>query len=631
MYLENSCPPRWPWLLLVAFVLLVVPNLWLPELSREEAWLALNAQEMLQAGPSDERAYRAPDRLGALVPTWCLALAGKFLGFSEFVVRLPSALALLGLAALCAWAGLRAIGPQAAAVSAAAVISNCFVFRVGLNGEPDLMGALFLDAAWLGWYRLSRERKRWLYAWLVAHVFVLLAVLTIGLHAILYFYLPIVALRRPIKARRRLLKTEHLLSAAMLLMFVGLWIALSPSRETAVARFLESFHPEGTLGTYLQHIVTFPFLAAFFFMPWTFLVWPAFCVAFRPLEQAPVLGRYLRTIVVSLFLCFWFIPLPESTLAPLLGPLALLIGVNYDILVRRHGRKLELIPKVLAVVGLGFAAIIFVVGWMHKPPVVPRDPAVVVSAFLCLGLAAVGAYAVFSHHLHGPVWLHVIVGVLIIRLAALSSYTVYEAELGNQRKRDALTLVRQLPEDVPIYWLTEAPREIPVRIYYAKRAVYIIRSTEALPGKDDIVYLLASNNAPISEGRIWEQGSELVTLDGAALRMWRGQVNLLDVSPAEIAIGHVSGNEVNIATLTLRNTSNRQLSITELTSSDPGAFFVRGDLPVHLAPGASVQFDIHLNGDSGAIAQEDAHLLITLTSTASTLNRRVPVKLYKRP
>ena len=631
MYQENPCPSRWPWLLAVAFVLLVVPNLWLPELSREEAWLALHAQEILQAGPADERAYRPPDRLGSLVPTWSLALVGSLFGFSEFAVRLPAVFALLALAALCGWAGLRMVGPQAGAVAAAAVIGNYFVFRVGLNGEPDMLGALFLNAAWLGWYRLSRERKRWLYAWLFSHVFVLLAVLTIGLQAILYFYLPIVALRRPIKARRRLLKTEHLLSAGMLLIFVALWISLSPSRDTAVTRFLQDFHPEGTLGTYLQHLLTYPFIAAFFFMPWTFLVWPAFCVAFRPLEQAPVLGRYLRTIVVSLFLCFWFIPLSDAALAPLVGPMAILIGLNYTILVRRHGKKLLLIPKVLAVAGLAFAVIIFIIGWMHKPPVFPQDPSIVVSALFCLGIAAIGTDTVVSQHLHGPIWMHVVVGVLVIRLAAVASYTVYEAELGNNRKRDALALTKSIPADAPIYWLTDEPREIPVRMYYAARPVYIIDNTEVLPAKRDIIYLLAQNSQHISEGRIWERESELVSLDDIALRMWRGQVELLDISPAEIAIGHVSGNDVTVATLTLRNkTGHRSLSIDEVVSSEPAAFFVSGDLPVILAPGESVEFDIHLNGDARGIKQPEAEVRVSMTSQESSISRRIPVKLYKR-
>jgi 4-amino-4-deoxy-L-arabinose transferase-like glycosyltransferase len=616
----------------LAFVLLMVPNLWLPELSREEARLALDAIELLEPGPSEHSAYRPPQRLGALVPTWTLAFFGKLLGFNEVVVRLPALLAMLGLAGLCGWVGLRVVGPHAGAVAAAAVLGNYLTFRVGLSGEPDMLGALFINAAWLGWYRLSRERKRWLYAWLVAHVFLLLAVLTIGIQAIVYFYLPIVCLRRPIKARRRLLKSEHLISVAILLIFVSLWVALSPGRASAMTNSLQGFHPGGSLSSYGKHLISFPFLMAIFFLPWTFLVWPGFCVAFRPLERDPILGKFLRTIVVSLLLCFWFVPLSSKTLAPLIGPMAILIGLNYDILVRRHGKKLLLIPKALGVIGLGFAATIFVIGWVHDPPVIPQRPAVVIGAFFCLGLAAIGTYIVFSNHLRGPIWLHVLVGVIIFRLAVLASYTVYEAELGNHRKRDAITLTSQLPANDPVYWLTEEAREIPVRMYYAKRPVLLIQHTSSLPTNRDTVYLLAEDQLPISKSRIWEPASSAVMLDDTELRMWRGQVELVDVSPGEIALGHVSGEDVSVATLTLRNSSDRQLAITELAISDPSAFFITGDLPVPLPPGEAIEFDIHLNGDSRAIKREDESLRITIGSSPdSSITHRVPVKLYTRP
>jgi hypothetical protein len=460
----------------------------------------------------------------------------------------------------------------------------------------------------------------------------LLAILTSGVHMVVYFYLPIVCLRRPIKARRRLLKTEHLVSVAILAIFVSLWIALSPGRASAVTNTLQNFHSGESPSSYLKHLICFPFVALLFFMPWTFLVWPAFCVAFRPLEQATILGKFLRTIVVSLFLCSWFIPMSSKALAPLIGPMAILIGLNYDILVRRHGHKLLLIPKALAVIGLGFAATIFIVGWMHDPPVVPQRASVAVSAFFCLGLAAVGTYTVFSNHLRGPIWLHVLVGVIIIRLATVASYTVYEAELGNHRKRDAITLTSQLPTDEPVFWLTEEPREIPVRMYYAHRPVLLITHTGSLPSNRDTVYLLAENTLPISKNRIWEAVSRPVMLDNIALRMWRGQVELVDVSPAEIALGHVSDTDVGVATLSLRNSSDRQLVITEFTLSDASAFFVTGDLPVPLPPGEAIEFDIHLNGDVRAIKRGDENLRISIGSGPdSIITRRVSVRLYKRP
>ena len=52
---------------------------------------------------------------------------------------------------------------------------------------------------------------------------------------------------------------------------------------------------------YLKDILVYPFQLAFRFLPWTFLAWPAFCVAYYPLDKNPIFSRFLRTIFLSLF------------------------------------------------------------------------------------------------------------------------------------------------------------------------------------------------------------------------------------------------------------------------------------------------------------------------------------------
>jgi 4-amino-4-deoxy-L-arabinose transferase-like glycosyltransferase len=435
MYHEKECPRHWRLALLVLFLVLALPNTGLPELSSAEAQVALAAVES-----GRDSAYLAQGSV-ALAPqenistpaplaVWALATLGRLLPMTEFVVRLPSILAMGVLALLCGWVSHRSAGVHAGAIAAAAVIGSVATLRLGLSGEPAMLYALLINAAWLVWYLLSREQHRWLYAWSAGLLLVFLAVLTNGMSALFAFYFPLFMLRRPLKVRRRMLHADHLLPFGLLLIALVGWALLTPGAGEALLGGLRSFSPEGSFATYLLRLVRFPLLAAAGFLPWLFLVWPAYCVAFQPLEKDPALARFLRTICVSLFLFFWLVPLANANVLLLLvGPMAILCGSNYELLVRRYGRQLHLLPR--AICALAFVGALAACGyaWWQTPTVYLLDSESMLAAGVLLLIALSAGLLLVRRAVDAPIWLLVAMSVAVGQLTYAATFKVHAHDL----------------------------------------------------------------------------------------------------------------------------------------------------------------------------------------------------------
>ena len=93
---------------------------------------------------------------------------------------------------------------------------------------------------------------------------------------------------------------------------------------------------------YLEHLVLFPLDAIWRFLPWTFLAWTPFCVAFQELDPTPIFSRFLRTLFIALFALLWLSPFTDPRDFLYLAPsLAILSGHNYYLLMCRYGGPLQ--------------------------------------------------------------------------------------------------------------------------------------------------------------------------------------------------------------------------------------------------------------------------------------------------
>jgi 4-amino-4-deoxy-L-arabinose transferase-like glycosyltransferase len=510
-------------LLVASFLLLTVSAIWLPELSFEEALNATIARELL-----DQHDFITPHYQGSAILTppmcaWILTTISETIGLGEGSIRIIGILPAALLALICALVVRPAAGNRAALAAAAAAGSCVAAMRCGVIAENDMLFALFINAAWICWYLLSREHKYWLYAWAAAHLLVVCALLTGGPKALFLFYFPLLILRRPLKIIRRLWQPAHLIPFTFLLIGGMLWILMVPTVMAEIANVFSEFTPDANPTGYVSRLIMFPVLALIAFLPWTFLTWPVFCVAFRPLEKNPVMCQYLRTIVYALFFAFWLIPGSDiSVLLPLIGPLAILVGMNYGLLIRRYGRQLQWLPVGLAIIA--FVGIIASLGRLvHLRLIDVNVPnAYAIISVVLLVTATVLATLVCSMRKKLPVWLLVIVSMVAIQFTNVGGLQVYDYLFNSEKREFAEIITVNLPPNVLVYELIPGNDVYPAECYYLDRPVIRLNSQKDLPLHEQQVYVIGRDRMPISSFHEWEQLSDTVLYKGMQLRVWKG-------------------------------------------------------------------------------------------------------------
>ncbi len=165
-------PPVLAWTLLLAFavVLLIFELGGHRTLGTHEAVAAVPAREMVNTGDWIVPRYATVPRLQKPpVVYWLIAINGWLMGsFDEFVVRLHSVFAALGLLALMSYWAARWYGREAAFGAALIQATSIWVLNYGRHAEVDMFlcliigAALFLVATQPDQEPLSRRRLRWL-------------------------------------------------------------------------------------------------------------------------------------------------------------------------------------------------------------------------------------------------------------------------------------------------------------------------------------------------------------------------------------------------------------------------------------------------------------------------------------
>jgi len=271
---------------------------------------------------------------------------------------------MVALGALCGTVAYRRAGALAATTAVGVVLFTPATLRACARAQSETLLALLLCAAWVTWYSAGQQRKRWLLAWAGAMAFVILATFTAGARAIVLFYLPFLFLRRPVRGRRRLLLPSHIAVLAVGAVVVVTWLRWVPGQIFLPWNELTTV-PQVTR-SYPVEVVLFPLVSILYLMPWPFLMWPAFCMAYRPLETIPVAFHYLRTIVLAVLIAGWLIPdASPLALLPLLGPLAIMTALHADLLVRRHHRELRRLGLALHGAAAVVAALGLLIGLLH--------------------------------------------------------------------------------------------------------------------------------------------------------------------------------------------------------------------------------------------------------------------------
>jgi 4-amino-4-deoxy-L-arabinose transferase-like glycosyltransferase len=422
----------------------------------------------------------------------------------EFVLRMVSVLALAGLACLVWIAARNAGGVQAAAVATAVMISSNIVIEKAIDGYPDTLTLLFLMAGWMLWFSLGVGRGRWSLAWILGFFFCGLAFYTQGFSAILYFVFPLIFMRRPMTIWRKLKKPGFAIGIFILLLFVLLWW---PPKEVNIIPLV--FEGEDILD-YLQHLAFFPISVVMRFLPWSFLAWVPFCVAFMPLDKTPIFSRFLRTLFFGIFFLLWFMPNFDARgMLILVPPVAILIGINYASFIRRYGRHF---PKFYSY--LGWGAILcagILMGFYFAP-----EEWVVSFASFYRGISfryeiynQINAYAgaglmllmgiILLLYKKTPIWIVITFLGCITGLFLWNIIIPYKAQAhGKQLLGKELREILQkenIPANEVIY--KSAIKDLYGECYYMGYQVKKIYSLKELPKYKEVVYLISTDYPPV--------------------------------------------------------------------------------------------------------------------------------------
>ncbi|MCM8541589.1 MAG: glycosyltransferase family 39 protein [Lentisphaeraceae bacterium] len=534
MYTENELNHSWKWLLGTVSALLLLPQLAMKELTKSEALYGLMARNANENGNIFSTvAGGQPVNEGHLYP-WIVNFFGMF-GVNEFTIRLPSIMGLAIMIFIAAYITYKYAGRQSAIVAGTCMLSSYAAVLMGTRGEENMLGAAFLSLGWVLWFEISRNKKEWFKAWLLSLITVSISAFCLGYYVFILFYLPLFFLKKPTDVRKRVFHLPHFKALGLIILthfiiyiFV---INLGASSNTQIELGLTLRQTDD----YTSGLFSFPFTAALYLLPWTFFSWPAYCAAFEPMEKDPVLFHYYRTIAFCLFIVYWIIPESNPlSLLPVLVPIAIMTGLHYQILVRRHHipiRKLiRFIFVCLAALNIGLL-IFFGIKITGVLSIDAINNVNISSNWIWINISISTLSILFSLFILAkgklyPVWIKIMSMVVlghwvIIAINSLpDSGRLSPKEIGS-------TLSKQIPEDASIINFTDDPN-LPIMFYVNRKVKRFTKKfnteTDQLP---EIMYVISTEERPAAittdqSYYKWTRLSEPVLGKKGIFQSWKG-------------------------------------------------------------------------------------------------------------
>ena len=526
--------------LIIVFIILYSPwHLGVRELLGTEGRYASMAINMNLLIPSTIAQGETLSNYYPLYP-WIVAIAYK-LGFSlEIGLRGVSVLA-LGITGIVVFeTGRRISGIQAGVIAAAVVIANIYVFQKAVDGNPFTFAVLLLLAAWLTWFMFGAVHGNWNTSWIVSMFFCSLAFYTIGWIAVVYFFVPLIFLRRPLSIWNKLLSRGFYIGICIFGAFVLLWF-LPRITDIMNNPFSSSKIFQGISPNYFKNFPLFPLAVIGGFMPWSVIAWSAFCVAYFPLDKTPIFSRFLRTIFFSLFVVLWLNPFTDARDAIILvPPIAILAGTNYWLVVRRNGYGLHKLLHIITIVLFIMITTIFILYWVPfswwynfsffkwvSATFLSNRISFFQDMFLWgviqsgLGIL-IGLFLLIIYKKKLSVWAHALGMCLILMLCFWSITYPCEALSGDGRKTASIfvnSLGENYNHNMTIYTSSQISNIYSLGCYLDCKIKKLHHINE-LPSNKKTVYLV-SLSAPIYPKRQWENISE-VYYRNRSLFLWKG-------------------------------------------------------------------------------------------------------------
>jgi 4-amino-4-deoxy-L-arabinose transferase-like glycosyltransferase len=227
---------RLPWgrpeaflIVFLAWVVIYLPALGVPELHGEEGRRILPAVTMLQTGDwlvprvAGVQYYQKPPMINWLVAASFLITGRQ----DDWSARLPSVLAILAFVTVLLWLPGDWPGTKTRLIAAVIFLTSFGVIKKGRRIEIEAVYISLTALATLTWLALwVRGRSRWA-LWLVPGVFLTCGMLTKGPPILLFYYAPLVCILAYARRLRALLSAPHLLSLVLVLGLPALSVYLA--------------------------------------------------------------------------------------------------------------------------------------------------------------------------------------------------------------------------------------------------------------------------------------------------------------------------------------------------------------------------------------------------------------------
>jgi hypothetical protein len=307
-----------------------------------------------------------------------------------------------------------------------------------------------------------------------------------------------------------------------------MWYFVSEEQQTRFLPLIQGAFAdnEGTT-TFLMQILKRPFAILLLLMPASVFVWPGFCKSFKPLEKDPVMADLLRAIVCSVVLIVWLWPQAAwFHLLKVVPAMAVLCGIHYGVLIRRHCQFYKGLAKLLwriaiAVAGLGVVCLL-----LHGLNVVvlaplakPQMSGVLIGVTgVYLTVLAMSVLCIKKKHVLPTMWLvsfAALAGMIVCLATQFLWLQCFEKESS---RRVALLEKGHLKKDVPAFFLYPGRLALLERYHLFSECVPLTEVGD-LPPEEPLVYILSGESPPLSGERLWETVSETGDLS------WRWQAS----------------------------------------------------------------------------------------------------------
>ncbi len=291
-----------------------------------------------------------------------------------------------------------------------------------------------------------------------------------------------------------------------------------------------------SVGDYLIHLGTFPFDAAFRFLPWTLFLWAPFCPAVTPLDPNPLLGKYLKTLFAVMFCLLWISPFADAeSMMYLAAPAAALAGLNYWIVVIRLGDRFMKFIKLFAAAGLcaSVLGLVFVLAPMKSyefliayPKAESNFTSILLGAVAsALGIVFAVCAFLIARRRNGIVWCALAFMFFSFALPFQGVVLPYRAAF--HAKKDAGLRLRgalgTAPGNLVVYKMDTLPA-LYAEGHYLGAKIQTIHSARDLPKNERTVYVLSSV-VPSAPERVWKRLHN-ETYRSRPLELWRGDLGM---------------------------------------------------------------------------------------------------------